>query len=721
MTKRAQLADGTILEFPDDTPDAVMDRVVRQHVQGARAAQRPDWRTQAAGALANFNHGLFFGGDDEITGALAAGGRGIDAAIHGRNPIEAAGQGFQEQSANTNTLRRDFLEQHPNVGNLAQGVGMAAPAALTLGSVAAPSVVEAGAPAARGLLARTAAGRGPAAWAAQTTQGAAGGSAAGGTYGFLDAEGGFDDRINRGNEGAVFGGLLGAAAPTAVNVVRGASDRLAPLVPAIRQLLEQTPMPEANTLGAMGGNLRRRPPQPRAPTPPSIPGAAINRIDAAAHRNEMSPEDVAAAFRNARENPQGQVTADLLGDAGTRMLRPIVQAPGKSGGLAETVVHARATAMPDRILSDLNRRLRVSETPEEALASLGKQYEDASANLYRPVFARPVSTESRAGLARAFEPFVDDPVMIDAMARADRLFARDRRLGRVSGQADDNFARYAHYVKLGLDDAAKFAATPNGGAMSTELGGIRAMRRQLIEAIDQNVPGYQAARARWGGLVEAEQALEEGATLIRQNSRTIAARMAEMTPFAQYHARVGFAHEIANRLGLRGSVNGNRNVAEALGSPEMQARVAAMFDSPEQAAQFLDTLNTQNRLMRNASKWVGGSTTYSNFAHGEDNAMGHIAEAAGHAARGDPGRAVLGLGRQVGNFLSNNAIERGNDQAGAALLRQVDTPDSQAFADEVVRLLRERERGRSVAGAFSRTAGAVAPANEALRRKGERR
>lgn len=34
MTKRAQLADGTILEFPVDTPDEVMDSVVRQHISG---------------------------------------------------------------------------------------------------------------------------------------------------------------------------------------------------------------------------------------------------------------------------------------------------------------------------------------------------------------------------------------------------------------------------------------------------------------------------------------------------------------------------------------------------------------------------------------------------------------------------------------------------------------------------------------------------------------
>lgn len=42
MSRRAQLPDGTILEFPDDTPDAVMDRAVRQHLAPNKAAPQQD-------------------------------------------------------------------------------------------------------------------------------------------------------------------------------------------------------------------------------------------------------------------------------------------------------------------------------------------------------------------------------------------------------------------------------------------------------------------------------------------------------------------------------------------------------------------------------------------------------------------------------------------------------------------------------------------------------
>jgi hypothetical protein len=48
VSKQAHLPDGTILDFPDDTPDAVMDSVVKQHLQKAPAANTPPVAAPAA-------------------------------------------------------------------------------------------------------------------------------------------------------------------------------------------------------------------------------------------------------------------------------------------------------------------------------------------------------------------------------------------------------------------------------------------------------------------------------------------------------------------------------------------------------------------------------------------------------------------------------------------------------------------------------------------------
>jgi hypothetical protein len=181
-----------------------------------------------------------------------------------------------------------------------------------------------------------------------------------------------------------------------------------------------------------------------------------------------------------------------------------------------------------------------------------------------------------------------------------------------------------------------------------------------------------------------------------------------MTDFERYHARVGFANAIANRIGLRGSVNGNNNVANALGSPEMQRRVAAMFDSPEEAASFLDTLNQQNMLMRNAGQWGTGSQTYSNAMHGADEALNTMSDIGVNAATGNFGGAIRRGVQGGANSLTMGAIERANDVRGEALLRRVDSDDARAFTDAVVAELRRRDTARRTASTASQAGAAAA-------------
>jgi hypothetical protein len=50
VTKQAHLPDGTVLEFPDDTPDAVMDRVVKSHVAPHNTANDSDFARMVSGA-----------------------------------------------------------------------------------------------------------------------------------------------------------------------------------------------------------------------------------------------------------------------------------------------------------------------------------------------------------------------------------------------------------------------------------------------------------------------------------------------------------------------------------------------------------------------------------------------------------------------------------------------------------------------------------------------
>lgn len=104
MSKRAQLANGDILEFPDNTPDAVIDRVVKQHIQqakpqaprptqAAKPQPKPSFLNSMLDSAAAVGGTLWRGAaaipdmaanvGDAVTG-------GIDAVAHGRMPWEIA-------------------------------------------------------------------------------------------------------------------------------------------------------------------------------------------------------------------------------------------------------------------------------------------------------------------------------------------------------------------------------------------------------------------------------------------------------------------------------------------------------------------------------------------------------------------------------------------------------------------------------------------------------
>lgn len=658
----------------------------------------PSGYSPAFGGFAKTEQGLTLGAGDELQGA--------GAVVHDL-PTLIARSTPQNFGANVASTFHDAAQQfrdsadyygatHPISGPLLEGSGMALPVALSGGAAMGPTLERQAAARAPGLL-------------GQMARGAATGALVGGAGGFASGDGDLNQRFASADQGAAGGAAVGLLAPPVVGAA-GAGVRFAgSLLDRLPPIAERA---QSGT-GAFGAQLfsggGRRPP-PRPPMrPDAIPEPTMNAISRLADRMRMNPDDVERAFAEAQRNPQGQVTADLFEDPGVRMLRPIAQAPGQTGQLATRVATQRFQAATDRIIDSLRRNLSVSESRQAAIRRLEGQYNAASANLYQPLWRRPLSGEQTQAMENTLKPYADDDVFKDASRRAQRIFNRDVANGVVQGDINDNFSRYLHYLKMGLDDAAKFAATPQGGAMSTELRGIRTMRANILAAMDQNIPGYAEARARWGSLANAEDALDEGAGFLSMNSDEVAARMGEMTPFEREHARIGMADAISHAVGRSGKVVGNANVANSqlLNSPEGQQRLRAVFETPEQAADFLDTVTSQNRLMRNAGQWGTGSPTYSNEEHGADNIMSALGESAVHAARGDMGRAISRTGRQIGNLVSNNQIERTNNIVGADLLRRVDTPDAASFARQVVEELRRRDQARATGATIGRIAGAA--------------
>lgn len=686
------------------------------------------------GGLASFNRGVPFMTE---AGAVLRGGLNVVGSLANDAPERpsignAFQQGYQRQMATSRAASDDFRARRPNAAAFTEGSGGALPAAaaiLATGGAATPQVIAA-----------QTASRGLPLFAQQTAKA----SAVGAGYGFVYGAGAGDApylspeaRLDRANEGAYWGAALGAATPTAVNAVRGVSGLIAPAWRALGRVLPRYPASADSGAGMAGrqvfsGGSRPPPPPPPRSAPSPLSPATQRRLPALADRARLTADELERAFADARARPGGQTLVDPFGDAGVRQLRPIVQSPGQTGDLAAETARQRFQAAPEIVLNSLRRNLAVSETRRQATSRLENEYAAASAENYNPLWTQPPTPRQLALYQERIAPLLDDPIVQDAEIRAQRIFARDRRLGLATGTFEENLARRLHYMKMAIDDAVSSATSRlnPSGAQATEARGINELRRQFVDAIDPPtgsmgpqprpynaddaiIPGYSAARRRWGGLSEAEEALDEGAQFLRMSADEVAGRVGEMSPFQLEHARIGIAHALTQSVGMAGSTVGNINIAniQAFRAPEMQRRIRAVFDTPEQAANFFDTTGAQNRLMRNAGAWGTGSQTQGNLAYEADGVMATAAEAAGHALGGNFGGAANALGRKIGNVILDGSVERSNNQFGADLLRRIDDPGSREFTSEVIRLLRAREAARSGASQASQAAATAAGAN----------
>lgn len=629
--------------------------------------------------------GLMFNLNDEAGGATAGLLEGGRAALEGdlANIAPRARGAFDTQAARIRGLTEDYQRQQP-VGAAADEIAGAVPT-MGLGvwrATQAPGMAQRAAPR----------------MMEQIGRGGLTGAAFGYGYGAAD-QGALRDRLDSANRGAGYGAAFGAAAPPLITgaqlAVRAAGARL----PRISV--------DPSRLGTAGGNLRIQPRQ-QSPRPPSGPlGRALTLAD----RARLTPD---ALSQRAGSAPEQSAVVDLFGDAGVRQLRPMVQAPGRTGDLAAEVADRRFAVAPDVIMDSLRKRLRVGESRMQAIGRLETEYEAAAANLYNPLWRVPTTPEQRAIYEQQIVPLLDDPLLIDAAQRAEAIFAREVRLGRMTGNIDDHLGRYLHLIKMGLDAAVQSGKRNPQGIQATELAGVNALRARFREGIDAVVPGYREARSQWAGLADAEEALDTGAAWVKMLPDEVAASRAQMTPFELQHARIGLADEI--RRMTAGVAVGHRNVANALNGRDMQMAIANAFDTPEQAAQFLGTVNDTNRLLRSAHAWGAGSQTQGNQAYEANNVLAAAADLGGDLIAGRWGQAVNRTGRQLGNLALNNAVERSNNAFGEELLRPASAEEAQAFVAEVVRLMRQRETTRATSDAASRVTGAGAGQQGSSRR-----
>lgn len=243
----------------------------------------------------------------------------------------------------------------------------------------------------------------------------------------------------------------------------------------------------------------------------------------------------------------------------------------------------------------------------------------------------------------------------------------------VSGAIKKPSLQYLDYVKRGLDD--QIEAARRGGDMNLAriLGGMKSRLVNELDAATTDSSGsslYKAAREQYAGDAEVRNALQLGRDEFQGlTPQEIRDKVANMS-FAEKDAlRTGAAEHLFQILGNTPLTS---NAAAKLANvPNVQAKLAAMFDKPGEYQQFMGALQQEMQNFNQAKTLLSTQARSKAAAASADlDPTGHLGEAAYETAlatSGHPLWAGARAAKWVGNRLMSNPTA---DQAAELLAIQ---------------------------------------------------
>lgn len=193
--------------------------------------------------------------------------------------------------------------------------------------------------------------------------------------------------------------------------------------------------------------------------------------------------------------------------------------------------------------------------------------------------------------------------------------------------------RTLDYIKRGID--ASIESGFRGQGMSTaEASALRSLRKEFVNAIDENVPAYKAARQEYAGDMEVIDAMRAGlADFGKLDSEQVVKMVAGMSRAEKEAFRTGVARNLYGKV-MDPSTNFNA-ASRIINSPETVAKLQPLFDDPAHFRLFQTAMERESQLYQQANKILGGSQTAKRSAMREalDEGPG-VGEAVANAVTG---------------------------------------------------------------------------------------
>jgi len=527
----------------------------------------------------------YLGGARALVGQGLGMGWGDEAEAWLRSKLSGS-KGYEAELARINQQYAQYSKENPFLAPALEFGGGAAPALAAM--LTAPATGGATAPVAASALARLAAN--------PYARGAVTGGVTGGISGAGSAQPG--ERGAGATTGAVVGTTVGTAAPA---VIRGS--------------------------GAGAQWLRDR----LAPSEASVTKTAVGKVSRAINESGMTPQQIEQKVvqDRARNIPSTVANAD---PALVDLAETVAQRSGPSGRLVEKKLGEQTAGARERTYAQTRKGIKSGNfyaDEQKMVADLRKQantlYDDAYAfgdvddpriidALKNPRFqdffskARSIAdTEAQAAKLRGEDP--SKFALPEIYKPSGKFDANGNEILELTKLPD---VRTLDYIKRGIDATIEAGYKSAQGMSSAEANALKQLRNVYVGAIDEATGGanspYLKARQAYSGDMEVLDAMRAGMNDFNKLDHEQVIDMISKMGVAEKDAfRTGVVRDLYSKIMDPSS---NINAAQrVIGSPEMQAKLQPLFDSPAKFEMFKSALEREAQLFQQSNRILGGAAT----------------------------------------------------------------------------------------------------------------
>lgn len=395
------------------------------------------------------------------------------------------------------------------------------------------------------------------------------------------------------------------------------------------------------------------------PSPGAVEQRATNKVLEAMGRDEMDTQALREKMRADRALGVQSTIMDAT-PAMSTLGEAVVTRPGPGRKILGTGLNERLEggreAAASRALKDVGKGVDYTAQEDKLVGTLRAN----ANNLYDTAYAHGSVDDTR------ILKVLEDDTFKKAFKEAQAISSKEARAAELRGEDPTRFklndiysqdkdgnlisvgkipdVRTLDYIKRGID-ALIDKGYKGEGMGKAEANALKDLRRAYIDVIDQNVPEYAAARAKYAGDMEVLDALRLGRTdylspkMLPAEAKKLVAAMSEGERDA---LRAGVAQSLLTKvMDAPQQINAAQRI---IGAPATRKRLEALFQDPNEYKVFEAALQRESELFRNAQDIVRGSRTANKTEALKDLKAGNgIFDIAGEAvdiAAGSPGSVV---------------------------------------------------------------------------------